>query len=174
MSLVIDDSKMIELFRLLAIKNRLKLELKGIKFKINTFVQVRKEFKIKERSRKKVYEIFMKILEGYINDIQLLDPSSAYYDERIANAAAEDMNLIKSSGQYVSDADMDNDGIGISFTESFEPGWAGWTAIKTSSTSVISLSQNQAHEGIKSVQVYQTVDNGDTILYKTFSIDWGV
>lgn len=51
----------IEAFRLLAIKGRLELELKGIRFRINTFPAIKREFGLKGRNQK-VYEQYCEML----------------------------------------------------------------------------------------------------------------
>lgn len=54
------------------------------------------------------------------------------------------------------------------FFDDFETDLSKWVQIKTSSTSVINRTTAKAYEGLYSVEVYQTKDDGDTILSKQF------
>lgn len=62
MATIIDTPEGIEAFRLLSIYGRLKLELKGIRFRINTFPQVKREFGFKGRNQK-VFEQYEAMLK---------------------------------------------------------------------------------------------------------------
>ena len=66
---VIDTPEGIEAFRLLSIHGRLKLELRGLRFRINTFSHVRKEFGFKG-SRQRVFEQYETMLRerGILKD----------------------------------------------------------------------------------------------------------
>ncbi len=52
----------IEAFRLLSIKGRLSLELKGMRFRVNTFPAVKREFGFKGNNAK-VYEQYIAMLK---------------------------------------------------------------------------------------------------------------
>jgi hypothetical protein len=52
----------IEAFRLLSIKGRLSLELKGLRFRINTFAAVKREFGFKGNNQK-VYDQYIAVLK---------------------------------------------------------------------------------------------------------------
>lgn len=60
-TLVIDTPEGIEAYRLLAIKARLKMEMRGIRFRRSTFAAVRKEFGFKG-NRAKVYDQYLDML----------------------------------------------------------------------------------------------------------------
>jgi len=108
--------------------------------------------------------------DGYINSADIADPNHYFYDMRIASAAENDPNLFRdANGDYVPDDDMDGDGKGAIFSEDFEAALSGWSTIKTSSTSIIHRTRAKSHSGSYSMEVYQTEDDGDTVLYKTFS-----
>jgi hypothetical protein len=67
--IVLDTPEQIEAFRLLAIKGRLKMEMRGIRFRISTFGVVRREFGFKG-SRQKVYDQYIAMLKekGILKD----------------------------------------------------------------------------------------------------------
>lgn len=62
-----DTPNEIEAFRMLVIRGRLKLELKGIKFRINTFASVRRQYGFKG-NRLSVYNQYEALLreKGYL------------------------------------------------------------------------------------------------------------
>jgi len=63
-SIMIDTKEGIELYRLLALKYRLKMELSGMKFRDgSTYAMVKKEFGLKG-NKQKVYDQFCAIIEG--------------------------------------------------------------------------------------------------------------
>jgi len=107
--------------------------------------------------------------DGYINSADIADQNNYFYEWRIASAAENDPNLVRDAdGNYVPDDDMDGDGKGAIFSEDFEIPLSGWSTIKTSSTSIIHRTTAKSHSGSYSIEVYQTKDDGDTVLYKTF------
>jgi hypothetical protein len=55
------------------------------------------------------------------------------------------------------------------FEDGFEVDLSAWTQLKTSTTSEINLVTAQKHSGAKAVEVFQTVDDGDTLLYFTLA-----
>ncbi|MBN2094959.1 MAG: DUF2341 domain-containing protein [Candidatus Aenigmarchaeota archaeon] len=57
------------------------------------------------------------------------------------------------------------------FWDDFETDLSGWTIYSTSSTSVNRTTSSKYLSGSKSVEVYQTVDDGDTYILKNFSIE---
>ena len=69
MTQVFDKPNQIEAFRLLSIKGRLSLELKGMRFRINTFPQVKREFGFKGNNQK-VYDQYCDMLrkKGVLKD----------------------------------------------------------------------------------------------------------
>jgi hypothetical protein len=69
MAMMIDTPEGIEAYRLLAIKGILKLELAGMRGKINTFAAVKREFGFKG-SRQFVYEQYVAMLleKGLLRD----------------------------------------------------------------------------------------------------------
>lgn len=66
---IIDTPEGIEAFRLLSIKGRLSLELKGLRFRINTFPAVKREFGFKGNNQK-VYDQYCAMLRerGILHD----------------------------------------------------------------------------------------------------------
>ena len=60
--MILDKPDQIEAFRLLSIKGRLSLELKGMRFRINTFAAVKREFGFKGNN-KKVYDQYIEMLK---------------------------------------------------------------------------------------------------------------
>ena len=65
-----------------------------------------------------------------------------------------------------SDATSESNGDNVfEFFDDFEVDLSKWKQTKTSSTSVIQRTTEQAYSGSYSVEVYQTVDDGDTELY---------
>ena len=92
----------ISLFRLMSIRGRLKLELKGIKFRGgSTFTVVKKEFNLKG-SREKVLEQFEAIVEAakekqFNGDRALLDAA--------ASAHRQDAELQLQNGKYDHDVE---------------------------------------------------------------------
>lgn len=69
--MIIDTPEGIEAFRLLSIHGRLKLELKGLRFRINTFPAVKREFGFKGNNQK-VFEQYEAMLRerGILRDAQ--------------------------------------------------------------------------------------------------------
>lgn len=60
--MILDKPSDIEAFRLLSIKGRLGLELKGLRFRINTFAAVKREFGFKGNNQK-VYDQYIAMLK---------------------------------------------------------------------------------------------------------------
>lgn len=67
---MIDTPEGIEAFRLLQMRGRLQLEVKGLRFRINTAQAIRREFGLKTRSKKKLLEEYEAILreKGVLKD----------------------------------------------------------------------------------------------------------
>jgi len=61
-TMIIDTKEDINMFRLLAIKGRLKMELGGLKFRTSTHAMVKREFGFKG-NRQKVYDQFCEMVE---------------------------------------------------------------------------------------------------------------
>jgi hypothetical protein len=53
MSIIIDTPEGIEAYRMMAIHARLKIEMKGLKFRVNTFSAVRRELGMTSRAPRK-------------------------------------------------------------------------------------------------------------------------
>lgn len=73
MSYVITGAENIARVRLVVLRHRMYLELIGIRFRLNTFAQVRKEFKLTGR-RLKVYQDFC-AMHGFADDFPVTEES---------------------------------------------------------------------------------------------------
>jgi hypothetical protein len=73
MSVTITGADNIARVRLIVLRHRMYLELIGIRFRLNTFVQVRREFNLKGR-RLTVYHAFCK-LHGFADDFPVTKES---------------------------------------------------------------------------------------------------
>lgn len=73
MSVTIAGKENIARVRLIVLRHRMYLELIGIRFRLNTFAQVRKEFKLTGR-RLKVYHAFC-AMHGFADDFPVTKES---------------------------------------------------------------------------------------------------
>lgn len=83
-------------------------------------------------------------------------------------SASADTNIYYYFGNPVA-ASVSNGDNTFKFFEDFESDLSKWIQTATSSTSILQITASKAYGGTHSVEVYQTIDNGDTIIQKALA-----
>ncbi|MHA1288403.1 MAG: LamG domain-containing protein, partial [Candidatus Thorarchaeota archaeon] len=114
-------------------------------------------------------------INGTIDEVRVwnralsADEIKLLYESRVTYPTETKFNCTANTSEVVPYLYRNDTNIIPTFTEDFEDDLSQWSIVNSSSTSVIQTTSSIAHSGSKSAEVYQTVDDGDTVLYRSFS-----